>query len=1250
MVKKYLALLFSLLLVVSPAYAVLQPTLIDLDRAVSIEEEDGSPSSLDTFKVFVTNDMMTVYGVNVSLDMMTTSQVGSNFLRLDTSNDPLTAELDIQSSLALDGTTFLHTTGNLSISVGPNAGDSLTTGTNNTLVGENAGDSITTATNNTIIGSDSGKALVDTSDNFNTFIGSQIAQIAVGADSNTAVGYNVFNSLTIGDDNVAVGYRAGYDLTEGAGNVFIGTSVGQNTTTGSQNTFVGLSSGDTNTTGSDHTFIGYRAGLSNTSGTSNTYLGSYAGESGTTGANNTCVGYGAGDDMTTGSQNTLIGSGTGYYVAGSDDNTLVGYNAGNAVTGAGNICIGNNAGASETGSNTLYIANDDNFASTILYGEIDNQYARFNAAIDVVDTGDLGSEVLSETDFATHAKWDVVGDWDDTSGYGEYAHSGGSGTLTQTSANFAAAAVGDSWYAFTYTISNGTMPPGTTITTAFAATAKTLVTTDGTHTIYFKTAASPGNFILSTTSFTGGQTFRIDDVSLKLVNWGDIVAGTVTAEQLTSTDDATVTDTLTAAVVDTPLIQDAATIHIRPSGDNDDYITFKTDTNISYIGRDDDDDLMKLEANTLTVAGTVAGTTITGANVTSGADPGHTHTGASISGVDISDDTNLAGGTNCTLSDDTLNVDDAFLVNDANDTTTGIVTTNGVIITDDNALQIGDTTDSKFVWETTGIDNLQLGLGLASDSYSGYFSILDLADLGNANRSPSFNSADPKLRLYSSDATQANDYLEFMHNQTDAWIICGTGKINFSDENLWTTGNMVVDSDSNKFYVGAAQDGSIYYDGSDMVIDPQEVGSGDLIINNGNVGIGTTTPQSPLSTIVTGDTGIELGTTTGDARILSYDRVASSYQPMRISTSELKIAMSDTVKVTVDNDGNVGIGTATPATTLDVNGDITLGDDDWIGIASPNNARIIFDSTPAPDNIDFADCNLRINSNNKFVMGGPDGTAVIANLYNSAGDLYFEGDGTRDVKFGSVTNGVNAFFWNFYNHVGIGDVTPDKALEILDTDVQLRLTHTDGVDDCDFEVDTNGLLTITPSGNDISLANAAANIQIAGADPKKSVFVPATAMWPSTTNGCSAITKTELGTNDVDIQTLDFATGADEYAQFSLIMPKNWDAGTITYHVDWTAASGSGTVAWDLQGRSYADSDALDQAWGTAGEALDTLITANDLHESPESGAVTLAGTPAAGEYVHFRMGRDVSQDNLGVDARFIGVRIEYGISQYNDT
>ena len=49
--------------------------------------------------------------------------------------------------------------------------------------------------------------------------------------------------------------------------------------------------------------------------------------------------------------------------------------------------------------------------------------------------------------------------------------------------------------------------------------------------------------------------------------------------------------------------------------------------------------------------------------------------------IDIGDNTNLVGGTNITLSGDTLNVDDAFLINDGNDTTSGTITAGGFTTT-----------------------------------------------------------------------------------------------------------------------------------------------------------------------------------------------------------------------------------------------------------------------------------------------------------------------------------------------------------------------------------------------------------------------------------------------------------------------------------------------------------------------------------------------------------------------------------------
>ena len=184
------------------------------------------------------------------------------------------------------------------------------------------------------------------------------------------------------------------------------------------------------------------------------------------------------------------------------------------------------------------------------------------------------------------------------------------------------------------------------------------------------------------------------------------------------------------------------------------------------------------------------------------------------------------------------------------------------------------------------------------------------------------------------------------------------------------------------------------------------------------------------------------------------------------------------------------------------------------------------------------------------------------------------------------------------------------------------------------------------SVNDIVDGLVAEHTQAGLHSGTRSFYVPATAMWPSTTSGCAALAKTELGTNDVDIQSLDFDQSSDEYAQFTVRMPDNWDAGTVTFSTQWTAASGSGTVEWALQGISFADSDAMDASWGTKQSVNDTLLTANDLHETSTSSAITLAGTPAAGENAQFRIYRDVSEDTLTADAKLLGVYIIYTASQ----
>lgn len=131
-----------------------------------------------------------------------------------------------------------------------------------------------------------------------------------------------------------------------------------------------------------------------------------------------------------------------------------------------------------------------------------------------------GPECLDEIDFATHAKWDRTNDIDDTGGKAEYTWSAQqTSTLTQIAANQIVPAVANEWYKFTYTIDETTPFDGdgvATITTAYSLAAKFLPLTPGAHTVYFRSAAAPTDFVISIVSGsdTEGQ-FSFDNVTLK---------------------------------------------------------------------------------------------------------------------------------------------------------------------------------------------------------------------------------------------------------------------------------------------------------------------------------------------------------------------------------------------------------------------------------------------------------------------------------------------------------------------------------------------------------------------------------------------------------------------------------------------------------------------------------------------------------------------------------------------------------------
>ncbi len=230
-----------------------------------------------------------------------------------------------------------------------------------------------------------------------------------------------------------------------------------------------------------------------------------------------------------------------------------------------------------------------------------------------------------------------------------------------------------------------------------------------------------------------------------------------------------------------------------------------------------------------------------------------------------------------------------------------------------------------------------------------------------------------------------------------------------------------------------------------------------------------------------------------------------------------------------------------------------------------------------------------------------------------------------------------------------GTLDANATVIDLDADNDTSISATSD-DEIDLEIGGNAQ-EFTFGDGYLNMEDSDANILVAGANPWRTITLMPGFLKPTTTSGCSASTQVELATNDIDIDVLDFATGSDENAYANFHMPDSWDAGVIQFRYVWTSAGGTPdqTVTFELSGISFANSDALDTAVGTPVEVADTLITVNDVHISAWSDDVTLAGTPAAGELVHIELMRDVSQDNVGDDARLIALQIRYKVAQFSD-
>ena len=196
--------------------------------------------------------------------------------------------------------------------------------------------------------------------------------------------------------------------------------------------------------------------------------------------------------------------------------------------------------------------------------------------------------------------------------------------------------------------------------------------------------------------------------------------------------------------------------------------------------------------------------------------------------------------------------------------------------------------------------------------------------------------------------------------------------------------------------------------------------------------------------------------------------------------------------------------------------------------------------------------------------------------------------------------------------------------------------------------ETNVDINLNPKGTGV-LKSATAAVKIAG---KETIWIPAPAMYGPTTNPAdSALVETTAIRPDLNV--FDFDASTKQYTQFTIGMPKSWNEGTLTYQVYWSpSTTNTGNAIFGLQAVACADGDTIDVAYGTAIEVTDAGIgTVEDQQITSESSAMTVAGSPAAGEQTYFQLYRDAADgsDTFSADARVLGVKIFYTTDAAND-